>query len=184
MDLSLSTDGYTGGQRVLDVEKQAVILFAELLSEFGDRFEIAGFSSRTRHHCDYTTLKDFQEPWLRAAGRVGAAEPTGYTRIGPALRHATARMRQERSSARWIILLSDGKPNDYDRYEGNYGLADVRQAVKEARRDGIQIYGLAIEAVARHYLPLMLGSGAYRILPRPEQLSEALADFYKRLIRV
>lgn len=183
MDLSLSTDGYTGGQRILDVEKQAVILFAELLSEFGDRFAIAGFSSRTRHHCDYLSFKAFDEPWLRAAGRVGAAEATGYTRIGPALRHASAQLRQEAAESRWIILLSDGKPNDYDRYEGQYGLADVRQSIKEARRDGIQIYGLAVEAVARHYLPLMLGNGSYRILPRPESLPGALAEFYSRLMR-
>ncbi|PKL05756.1 MAG: hypothetical protein CVV53_07825 [Spirochaetae bacterium HGW-Spirochaetae-9] len=184
MDLSLSTDGYTGGQRILDVEKQAVILFAELLSEFGDRFQIDGFSSRTRHHCDYVTLKGFEEPWRRAAGRIGAAEPVGYTRIGPALRHATALLRKEPAASRWILLLSDGKPNDYDRYEGRYGLADVRQAIKEARRDGIQIYGLAVEAVARHYLPLMLGQGSYRILPRPEHLPQALAEFYSRLLRV
>lgn len=183
MDLSLSSDGYTGGMRVLDVEKQAVILFAELLSGLGARFQVDGFSSRTRHHCDYLSLKRFDEPWAAAAARVGAAEPAGYTRIGPALRHATAQLRHERSSARWILLLSDGKPNDYDRYEGQYGLADVRQAIREARREGIQVYGLAIEAVARHYLPLMLGHGGYRILPRPEQLPTALADFYSRLIR-
>lgn len=183
MDLSLSTDGYTGGQRVLDVEKQAVILFAELLSEFGDRFQIDGFSSRTRHHCDYVTLKGFDEKWASSAGRVGAVEPVGYTRIGPALRHAAALLRKERAASRWIILLSDGKPNDYDRYEGNYGLADVRQAIKEARRDGIQVHGLAVEAMARHYLPLMLGNGSYRILPRPEHLPQALAEFYTRLVR-
>lgn len=183
MDLSLSTDGYTGGQRVLDVEKQAVILFAELLSEFGDRFQIDGFSSRTRHHCDYVSFKRFDEPWHRACGRIGGAEPAGYTRIGPALRHATALLRKESAAARWILLLSDGKPNDYDRYEGPYGLADVRQAIKEARRDGIQVYGLAVEAVARHYLPMMLGQGGYRILPRPEHLPAALAEFYSRLMR-
>ena len=183
MDLSLSTDGYTGGQRVLDVEKQAVILFAELLSEFGDRFQIDGFSSRTRHHSDYLSFKDFDQPWIRASAHVGAAEASGYTRIGPALRHATARLRREDARSRWIILLSDGKPNDYDRYEGHYGLSDVRQAIKEARRDGIQLYGLAVEATARHYLPQMLGTGSYRILPRPEALPQALAEFYGKLIR-
>ena len=183
MDLSLSTDGYTGGERIIDVEKQAVILFSELLSEYGDRFRIDGFSSRTRHHCDYLTFKDFDEPWIKAASRIGAAEPAGYTRIGPALRHATELLRQEDARSRWIILLSDGKPNDYDRYEGNYGLSDVKQAIREARREQIQIYGLAVEAQARYYLPLMLGQGAYRILHHPRHLPEALAEFYGKLIR-
>ncbi|MBF2054753.1 MAG: VWA domain-containing protein [Candidatus Sericytochromatia bacterium] len=181
MDLSLSTDGYTGGERVLDVEKQAVLLFGSLLADYGDRFRVDGFASRTRHHCDYITFKDFDTPWAQAAPRIGAAEPMGYTRIGPALRHATALLKQEATAARWIILLSDGKPNDYDRYEGRHGLADVRQAIREARRDGVQVQALAIESRARHYLPLMLGGGAYRILPHPRQLPETLARFYTRL---
>ncbi len=181
LDLSLSTDGYTDGQRVLDVEKQAVLLFGSLLADYGDRFRVDGFSSRTRHHCDYLTFKDFDTPWQQAAARIGAAEPSGYTRIGPALRHATALLKQESAQSRWIILLSDGKPNDYDRYEGQHGLADVRQAIREARRDGVQIQALAIESRARHYLPLMLGEGAYRILPHPRHLPEALAQFYTRL---
>lgn len=183
LDLSLSSDGYTGGQRILDVEKQAVILFAELLSEYGVHFQIDGFSSRTRHHCDYLTFKPFHEPWSRCAARVGAAEARGYTRIGPALRHACTLLRPQRAHSRWIVLLSDGKPNDYDRYEGNYGLADVRQAIREARREQIQVYGLAIESQARHYLPLMLGHGAYRILPHPQELPTALAEFYRQLLR-
>lgn len=181
MDLSLSTDGYTGGERVLDVEKQAVLLFGSLLADYGDRFRVDGFASRTRHHCDYLTFKDFETPWAQAAARIGAAEPAGYTRIGPALRHATALLKQECSPSRWIILLSDGKPNDYDRYEGQHGLMDVRQAIREARRDGVQIQALAIESRARHYLPLMLGEGAYRILPHPRQLPQALAQFYSAL---
>lgn len=183
MDLSLSSDGYTGGFRVLDVEKQAVILFAQLLSEWGDRFQIDGFASHTRNQCEYLTLKAFDEPWERAAPRIGAVEPRGYTRIGPALRHATTQLAQEQAKSRWILLLSDGKPNDYDRYEGQYGLADVRQAIREARQQQVQVYALAIESLARNYLPQMLGTGGYRILPQPALLPQALAEFYGRLVR-
>lgn len=182
MDLSLSSDGYTGGQRVLDIEKQAVLLFGEILQRFGDTFQVDGFSSQTRHHCDYTTFKSFQQSWVSGAACVGAAEPRGYTRIGPALRHATALLRQQKARSRWIVLLSDGKPNDYDRYEGQYGLQDVRQAIKEARQAEVQVYGLAVEAQAKHYLPMMLGHGSYRILPKATQLPEALGDFYRRLL--
>lgn len=181
MDLSLSSDGYTGGQRILDVEKQAVILLGDVLQEFGEHFQVDGFSSQTRHHCDYHTFKAFHQKWSTAAAHIGAAECSGYTRIGPALRHATAVLRDQPARSRWIVLLSDGKPNDYDRYEGAYGLADVRQAIKEARQEGVQIYGLAVESAAKYYLPLMLGHGCYRILPRASMLPEALGDFYTRL---
>ena len=181
MDLSLSSDGYTGGQRILDVEKQAVILLGDVLQEFGEHFQVDGFSSQTRHHCDYQTFKSFNQSWATGAAHIGAADCSGYTRIGPALRHATAELRKQPSRSRWIVLLSDGKPNDYDRYEGAYGLADVRQAIKEARQEGIQTYGLAVESAAKYYLPLMLGHGCYRILPRASMLPEALGDFYTRL---
>lgn len=183
MDRSLSTDAYASGKRVLDVEKQSVILFADILSEYGDRFQIDCFSSHTRNHCDYTTIKGFDESWHRGKQRIGAVEPRGYTRIGPALRHATALMSKEPTRQRWILLLSDGKPNDYDRYEGAYGIADVRQALREARQQKVQVHALAVESEAKYYLPLMLGQGGYRILPFPAQLPDALTQFYAALMQ-
>lgn len=183
MDISLSTDAYAAGKRVLDVEKQSVILFADILAEYGDRFQIDCFSSHTRNHCDYTTIKSFNEPWHRCKQRIGAIEPRGYTRIGPALRHATALMSKEPARQRWILLLSDGKPNDYDRYEGAYGIADVRQALREAHQQQVHVHALAVESEAKYYLPLMLGQGGYRILPFPAQLPEALTQFYAALLR-
>lgn len=182
IDMSLSTDGYAGGLRIFDVEREAVMLFGELLEEFGDRVQIDGFSSRTRHHCDYLTLKGFDEPWQTTRDRLGAIEPEGYTRIGPAIRHATSLIEKETSRTRWILFLSDGKPSDYDRYEGRYGMADVRQAIKEAHAQQIQTFALAVEAKARNYLPAMLGHGGYRILPAPSYLPDALANFYQRLL--
>lgn len=182
MDLSLSTDGYTSGLRVIDVEKQAVLLFGELLSEYGDRFQVDGFSSRTRNHCDYIHLKTFDEHWGKGASRIGALEPRGYTRIGPALRHATTQMKACQARKKWILLLSDGKPNDYDRYEGQYGIQDVRQAIREAEQEQIHCFALAVESAAKHYLPPMLGEGRYQVLPRPQDLPTTLTQFYSRLI--
>lgn len=183
MDISLSTDAYAAGKRVLDVEKQSVILFADILAEYGDRFQIDCFSSHTRNHCDYTTVKGFDDSWQQGKKRIGAVEPQGYTRIGPALRHATAIMSKESARQKWILLLSDGKPNDYDRYEGSYGIADVRQALREAHQQQVHVHALAVESEAKYYLPLMLGHGGYRILPFPAQLPEALTQFYAALMR-
>ena len=181
MDLSLSTDAYTNEGRILDIEKQAVICFAEVLEEFYSRFQIDGFSSRTRNNCDYVNVKKFDESWAKAKTKVGGLEPAGYTRIGPALRHATAQLAKEKSRKRWIILLSDGKPNDYDRYEGIYGVEDIRKAVLEAREQEIYIFTLAIEKSAKHYLPRMFGQSQFRILAHASHLPEALGEFYLRI---
>ncbi|MDH5380849.1 MAG: NorD protein, partial [Cyclobacteriaceae bacterium] len=88
LDVSLSSDGYAANNRILDVEKQTALLFGEIMNEYNIDFEVAGFFSKTRNFCTYLTLKGFDEPWVKGRNNIGAVQPTGYTRIGGALRHA------------------------------------------------------------------------------------------------
>lgn len=181
LDTSLSSDGYAAGNRVIDVEKEVSILFGEILNEFDISFAIDGFSSKTRNYTTYLTLKEFNEKWESAKNKIGAAEPVGYTRIGPALRHAGARLAQTDAKNKWIILLSDGKPNDYDKYEGKRGLNDIKQALRELNQQQINTYALAIEAQAKYYLPQMFGQNHYQILTSPEELMHSLAQLYEKI---
>ncbi len=181
LDLSLSSDGYTAGNRVLDVEKQVVILFGEVLNEHEVTFEIGGFSSKTRNFCAYYTIKPFHEPWEQGKYHVGAVQPSGYTRIGPALRHAGAQLKAQEARKKWLVLLSDGKPNDYDRYEGKYGINDVKQALRELNAENINTYAVAIEDQARYYLPQMFGQNHYNILTSPVEMLQSLTKLYERI---
>ena len=181
LDLSMSTDSYADGSRVLDVEKQAVILFGEVLSEYGVDFAVSGFYSKTRNNCVYHSLKDFGESWTKGKQRIGAAEPEGYTRIGPALRHSKSLIEKQSARQKWVILLSDGKPNDFDKYEGRYGVADVKQALREMHERHISTYAIAIESVARYYLPQMFGQNHYNILSHADMLIPSLAILYRRI---
>ncbi len=181
LDLSLSTDSYADGNRVLDVEKQAVILFGEVLSEYKVDFAVSGFYSKTRNNCVYHSLKDFGENWTKGKQKIGAAEPEGYTRIGPALRHSKTLIEKHSARQKWVILLSDGKPNDYDKYEGKYGVADVKQALREMHERHINTYAIAIESIARYYLPQMFGQNHYNILSHPDMLIPSLAILYRRI---
>lgn len=104
-------------------------------------------------------VKGWNDPWPVARDRLRAIAPQGYTRIGPALRHATAGLAAESADQRLLLLVSDGKPTDYDRYEGRYGVGDIRQALREADRVGVRVHALAVDAVARDYLPPMFGRG-------------------------
>jgi nitric oxide reductase NorD protein len=183
VDLSLSTDSYLSNRRILDVEKESILLFGELCDMFEDRFQIDCFYSRTRNNCEYLNVKSFNDTWNDTKHRVGELVPKGYTRIGPAIRHAKFLLRQEKAKKRWILLLSDGKPNDYDRYEGRYGLEDVKKSILECDKDGIGLYALAIDKKAKDYLPQIFGMGRYQILPKPDLLPEALADFYSHLFK-
>lgn len=181
LDLSLSSDSYTAGNRVLDVEKQVVILFGEVLNEHDVRFEIGGFSSKTRNYCSYFAIKPFDMPWQQGRYRVGSVQPAGYTRIGPALRHAGALLKEQEARKKWLILLSDGKPNDYDRYEGKYGIYDVKQALRELNAANINTYAVAIEDQARYYLPQMFGQNHYNILTSPVEMLQTLTKLYERI---
>ncbi len=181
LDLSLSSDSYTAGNRVLDVEKQVVILFGEVLDEHEVNFEIGGFSSKTRNYCSYFAIKPFDMPWNEGKYRIGSVRPSGYTRIGPALRHAGALLKKQHARKKWLVLLSDGKPNDYDRYEGNYGINDVKQALRELNADHISTYAVAIEDQARYYLPQMFGQNHYNILTSPVDMLQSLTKLYERI---
>lgn len=182
MDTSLSADGYTNNEKVLDVEKIAVLLFGEVLNEFNISFQIDTFSSRTRNHCSYKSIKKFKDNWSKTKNRIGAIEAEDFTRIGTALRHAGKELEKEPTARKWIILLSDGKPNDYDTYEGKYGIEDVKKALSELEQKHINTFSLAIEAQAKYYLPQMFGHNNYNILAKPSDLPFAFGKFYKKIL--
>ena len=181
LDISLSSDGYAAGNRVIDVEKEVSILFGEILNEFNIDFSIDSFYSKTRNFSTYLTVKDFDENWNIAKHKIGAIEPNGYTRIGAALRHAGARLDKRNTKNKWVIVISDGKPNDYDKYEGKYGINDVKQALRELNARNINSYALAIEAEAKYYLPQMFGQNHYQILTTPVELLQSLVRLYEKI---
>jgi nitric oxide reductase NorD protein len=181
LDTSLSSDGYAANNRVIDVEKEVSILFGEILNEYNVDFSIDAFYSKTRNYSTYITIKDFDEKWEQTKHKIGGIEPEGYTRIGTALRHAGERLNIRETKNKWVILLSDGKPNDYDKYEGQYGINDVKQALNELNQKNINSYALAIESQAKYYLPLMFGQNQYQILTTPIELINSIVKMYERI---
>ena len=181
VDLSSSTDSWIKGHRVLDVAKESLLVLGEVLSSYHDQVGIGGFYSYTRRDCRFVILKDFAEPWPQCKATLASLEPTGYTRIGPAIRHGIHLLQQQKATQKLLLLISDGKPTDYDRYEGRYGIADVRQAIREAGQVRIHTYALAVDVQAKLYLPEMFGAGNYQILPHPSHLVHSLAQLYARL---
>lgn len=180
LDVSLSSDSWVEDRRVLDVAREAVLVLGEVAQLLGDRLQVLAFASSTRNACRVLEVHGWDEPWSVGRARLGALEPQGYTRIGPALRHATAGLAATRADARVLLLVSDGKPNDYDRYEGRYGMADVRMALREADRVGVTTHALAIDAAARAWLPSMLGHGRWHVVRHPDDLLPAMTEVYGR----
>jgi nitric oxide reductase NorD protein len=182
-DLSLSTDTWVGNDaRVIDVVRDALFLFAEALAAAGDRFALHGFSSRRREHVRFHHLKGFDERHGAAVrGRIAAIKPGYYTRMGAAIRHAAQLLAREPAARRLLLILTDGKPNDLDLYEGRYGIEDTRQAVLEARRAGLVPFCVTIDDEGAEYLPHLFGTGHFVVIRDPSELPRRLPRLYARL---
>ncbi len=184
VDISGSTDSYLGhARRIIDVEREALLLVAIALQHMGEPYSIQAFSGDGPKGVTISTLKHFTEPHSQeVALRIAALEPQYYTRSGAALRHATAQLMQQPAEHRLLLLLSDGKPNDADEYEGRYGVEDTRRAVEEARVQGVHPFCLTIDRQAASYLPKIVGHGHYALLSQPAELPTVLLDWMRRLV--
>ncbi|MCY1249795.1 hypothetical protein D9M72_633650 [compost metagenome] len=103
--------------------------------------------------------------------------------MGAAIRQATRLLGGRSEKRRLLLLVSDGKPNDLDRYEGRYGVEDTRQAVLEARRQNLLPFCITIDREAGQYLPYMFGANGYAVVARPEHLAARLLHLYRQLRR-
>ena len=184
IDVSGSTDGWVSAhRRVIDVEREALLLVGVALDTLGEPFAVQAFSGHGPRSVTVWPIKRFDEPWGdEVAQRIAALEPGQYTRAGAALRHASATLMRQRARHRLLLLLSDGKPNDIDLYDGRYGVEDTRQAVAEARLQGIFPFCLTVDRGAGGYLPAMFGVGHYALLATPERLPTVLLDWIRRLV--
>ncbi len=182
-DLSLSTDAWVNNKgRVIEVIRDSLFLFAEALAVTGDCFALYGFSSRKRQHVRVHRVKTFEERYTAAVrGRINAIKPGYYTRMGTAVRHATHLLGRQTAARRLLLLLTDGKPNDLDQYEGRYGIEDTRMALLEARREGLHPFCVTIDQEADDYLPYLFGKDSFVLIRRPEDLPRQLLLLYTRL---
>lgn len=183
VDVSLSTDAWFDDLRVLDVEKDALGVLSEGLAVCGDRHAIFTFTSRRRDWVRVETVKDFDEPTSPAVRRrIAALKPGWYTRMGAAVRHASARLAERPERHRLLLVLTDGKPNDVDHYEGHFALEDSRRAVIEARSDGVRVFAVTIDRDAKAYVPAIFGNAGHAVVPSIGRLPAALPAIYRTLV--
>jgi nitric oxide reductase NorD protein len=183
VDASGSTDAWVSrGERVIDVAKHAALCFGEALTALGDRHAVYAFSGHGPSDVRVAIVKRFHEPWSESTrARLCSLQPDRSTRLGGPIRHVTAQLARQMARVRLLILLSDGKPDDDDAYEGSYGVEDVRQAVAEARRSGVRPFCITIDRAGASYLPHLFGPFGYTVLWDVRQLPARLPAIYRRL---
>jgi nitric oxide reductase NorD protein len=174
----------TEAWRIIDLEKIALLLATQALDALGDLYAIYAFSGRKAANVKITVVKDFADAnGDEVTRRIAAIAPDGFTRLGAAVRHATRELARQSAGHRLLLLLSDGRPNDIDEYQGSYGVEDSRQAIMEARASGVFPYCLTIDEAASEYLPRIFGRNGHVVLDRPEQLPTALLSVVRGLIK-
>lgn len=182
-DLSLSTDAWVNNNaQVISIIRDSLFLFSEALSATGDRFALHGFSSRNRSHVRFHQIKSFSEKYSAdIRGRINKIKPGYYTRMGAAIRHASNLLEKEPSEQKILLILTDGKPNDLDKYESRYGIEDTRMAILEAQKKGLQPFCVTIDEKAQDYLPYLFGSNSYVLIKNAEELPAKLPLLYMRM---
>lgn len=182
-DVSFSTDAYINDDtRIIDCIQDSLYLFSEALSLTGDRFAINAFSSKRRNHVRLSWVKHFDEPLSSIVrGRIADLRPGYYTRIGAAIRYATTQLAAQAQEHKLLLILTDGKPNDLDRYEGRYGIEDTRMAIIEANQKGIHPFCVSIDDKANDYLPYIFGKSSYVFVRNADELPYKLPKLYLKL---
>ncbi len=185
VDLSRSTANtvYNSKATILQVEKEAIVLFCEALQVVGDEFAVAGFSSTGRLGVDYFRIKDFGENINDGVKqRIDALAPKRNTRIGAAIRHAACQLEAVPSKVRLLIVLSDGFPNDVD-YKHQYAIEDTRKSIQEARSKNIFTHAITINFAGDSNLDALYGNVHYNIISDVCELPDKLLRIYGSLTR-
>ncbi|MGH7165157.1 MAG: nitric oxide reductase activation protein NorD, partial [Nitrospiraceae bacterium] len=171
----------SSGRRVIDVEKEGLVLLCEALEAIGDQYGVYGYSGRGREQVEFVVLKEFDEPAHgRAAQRIGSIVPMHQNRDGAAIRHAAHKLLARNARVRLLVLISDGKPLD-DGYADEYALEDTKMALREARIRGIEPFCITVDRSADDYLRRMYGEVRYVIIDHVAALPERLPRIYQRL---
>ncbi len=182
VDTSRSTEAAVGDASVIDVARNTLAALAGGISAAGDRLGVWGFCSLRRDRVFVTCCKDFDtEMTPEVIGNIGALRPNHYTRLGAAIRHVSAKLSEETAARKLLIVLTDGKPNDLDHYEGRHGIEDSHMAVREARRAGLTLHGVIIDEDGQDWFARIFGRGGFTLLPNPSRLTRALPDIYRQL---
>ena len=177
VDMSSSTEGW-----VSNAIKESLILLSESLDVLGDSYGIYGFSGMRRLRSELFHIKRLDEPYNQAVKeRIAAIAPMEYTRMGPPIRHLTGILAETDARIRLLITLSDGKPEDYDDYKGDYAIEDTRHALIEAKTSGIHPFCITIDRQAHEYISHMYGEVNYIFIDDVGKLPQRIPEIYRTL---
>lgn len=170
------------GRRIIEIEKEGLVLMSEALEAVGDVYSINGFTSEGRRNVKFYVVKDFSEKYSEEIERrIGGITFQNNTRMGAAIRHAAAKLKRQESRTKLLIILTDGRPYDHDYGDARYAREDVREALTEAKMQGITPFCITIDRESESELRDLYGDVGYTIIDDVLSLPERMPNIYRRL---
>lgn len=170
------------GRRIIEIEKEGLVLMSEALEAVGDVYAINGFTSEGRRNVKFYVVKDFDEKYSEdVKRRIGGINYQNNTRLGAAIRHASAKLAKQDARTRLLIVLSDGRPYDHDYGDARYAREDTREALQQAKNEGITPFCITIDRESEAELRDLYGEIGYTIIDDVLSLPERMPGIYRRL---
>jgi hypothetical protein len=170
------------GQKIIDIEKQGLVLMSEALEAVGDAYSISGFTSEGRRNVKYFVIKKFGEHYSpEVERRIGGITYHNNTRLGAAIRHAAAGLERQDARTKLLIVLSDGRPYDHDYGDSRYAREDTKMALRHTKILGITPFCITIDRESEAELKDLYGEVGYTIIDDVMSLPERMPGIYRRL---
>ncbi len=170
------------GRRIIEIEKEGLVLMSEALEAVGDVYSINGFTSEGRRNVKFYVVKDFDEKYSdEIEKRIGGITFQNNTRLGAAIRHASAKLLRQDSRTKLLIILTDGRPYDHDYGDARYAREDVREALTETKMQGITPFCITVDKDSEFELKDLYGDVGYTIIDDVLSLPERMPNIYRRL---
>ena len=176
-------------RRIIDIQREAVLLMATALEGLGDRYGVYGFSGYGRDGVEFYVAKELDEPFDQGVmDAVAAMKPKRSTRMGPAIRHAAAKLDSSGGALKVLMIVSDGFPQDHDygpeRGNHEYGVQDTAKALQEAEQRGIETFCVTVDRSGHDYLRRMCPDSRYMVIEETRELPDTLQKAYRQLTRI
>lgn len=177
------SDGF--GRTVHERQRMAAAAVTATLHDLGDRVGLYAYNSRGRSAVHLFPVKRFDDRFNSdTTRRLHSLTPGAYSRLGAAIRHGASVLEtQGGTSRRLLIVLSDGLAYDHG-YDKDYGAADARRALAEARRRGTGGLCLTFSSnTDAESLRRVFGSAAHATVSTQAQLAYAIGTLVRSALQ-
>jgi nitric oxide reductase NorD protein len=174
------------GRKIIDLEREAMVVMAAALEALGDSYGIYGFSGYSKDNVELFVAKEPDDAFSQSTLKnIAAMSPKGSTRMGPAIRHASQKLMNTGSAMKVLMVISDGFPQDCDygpvRGNHDYGVEDTARALQESQQKGIETFCMTVDKSGHDYLKRMCPDERYMIIEEMEDLPNQLTKVYTAL---